>query len=196
MRQACELDPRFNYLRYEENRGGAEMNEIGMKLAIGRGEFWSRLGSDDHWDYDKLYQDYRFFTDHPEAGACYGRFRVVRHGFQDELCNPPHPSKSITQGLSQGAFFPGWANIAVRTSILKKVLDAHGRFSPVGVRNMEDLPSNFLISRFTDFYFRDGGLGYWRDASADNKRRAASSKPDVMAKDRQIILQFIKAGGK
>src|SRR6185503_8703747 len=62
MRQWQERDPRFFYCRYQENKGGVAMNEIGMDLAAEFGEYWVRLGSDDYWLPHKLELDMKAFA--------------------------------------------------------------------------------------------------------------------------------------
>ncbi len=99
-------DPRFRYVRFDENRGGVVMNEIGMRAACELGEYWSRLGSDDWFEPHKLMVDY-VTLGRNELPACFGPFRCDRGNFLESIrCGqridapPPSPSRfAVTRVL-------------------------------------------------------------------------------------------------
>lgn len=149
-----QQDPRFFYARYEENRGGVAMNEIGMNVAIEFGEYWMRLGSDDFFRPHKLALDVLAFEN--GADAVYGPYCDL-HGnaangrLGDELRNPPHDARGAL--LSRG-FAASWANIAVRCKALEAVRDRHGNFCEPDIRNMEDWLVNSRISYLYEWTWR------------------------------------------
>lgn len=155
MGEVQESDPRIFYCRYEENRGGVAMNEIGMALSCEFGEFWVRLGSDDYFKPHKLELDVAAFKAMPECGAAWGPYRDL-HGTQErDLRGIPQNANADARGslLSHG-FAASWANIAVRTSVLRQVRDRHGRFCEPTIRNMEDYLVNVRIAYLTEFVWR------------------------------------------
>lgn len=156
MRALQDGDPRVFYCRYEDNRGGVAMNEIGSNLACEFGEFWVRLGSDDYFKPHKLELDVAAFRNAPNAGACWGPYRDL-HGDHDErdLRGIPQNLGSDARGalLSHG-FAASWANIAVRTSVLRQVRDRYGEFCDKRIRNMEDWLVNARIAYLTEFVWR------------------------------------------
>lgn len=145
-------DKRIEYTRYEENRGGVAMNELGMSRAIDEGDIWVRLGSDDWFLPLKLELDVRALQ---ENESCYGPYQNYPESFWGELNVPANPRAA----LLRGEFAVSWANIAMRTSVLKKVRDRHGTFCDPRLRNMEDYLFNVRAARFTGFA--------WRAASTD-----------------------------
>jgi len=165
-----EKDPRIFYCRYEQNRGGVAMNEIGTNLAIEFTEYWTRLGSDDYFDPSKLELDAWAFAQGAEA--VYGPYQVLRHGGRAETCNPPLRPSVTQAALFNGMFAASWANVAVRCAALERVRQVWGRFADPRLRNMEDFLVNARVGQMTDgFHFRgivDGSRAYVRsDADAD-----------------------------
>jgi len=150
MKRWTNKDPRFFYCRYEENRGGVAMNEIGMRMSVEFGEFWVRLGSDDYFKSHKLELDRLAFNF--GAAACYGPYRDL-HGTDSERELRGLPTDARGALLSDG-FAAGWANVAVRTSVLEKVLEVFGSFCDPAIRNMEDWPVNARIARIVEFAWR------------------------------------------
>ncbi len=152
MRTWQDKDPRIFYCRYPENRGGVAMNEIGMTLACEMTEWWSRLGSDDWFGPRKLELDALALREHE---AVYGPYHVSRDGQFAEVCNPPRPPAMSRKALLTQGFVASWANVAVRTSVLKRVRAAYGNFCDPALRNMEDFLVNARIAR-------EGANWIWR----------------------------------
>jgi len=153
------IDPRIRYRRFDDNRGGVAMNEIGMELAVAEGTYWVRLGSDDWFEPEKLALDriaLRF------ADACFGPYE--NEGNVAGAGNYPRPAR---QELLAGSFCASWANIAMKTSVLAKVKARFGNFVDPGLRNMEDWLFNVRAARFTEFV--------WRGLSVDGARVAAGA---------------------
>ena len=107
-------DSRFLYVRFDENRGGVAMNEIGMRVACETGDYWSRLGSDDWFEPHKLMVDY-VTLGRNEMQACFGPYRSTRE----------HRLDRILAGLRIDALptasrvAMGWANAAIRSEVVR-----------------------------------------------------------------------------
>jgi hypothetical protein len=171
-------DSRFLYVRFEENRGGVAMNEIGMRVACELGEYWSRLGSDDWFEPHKLMVDHVTLGQN-EQPACFGPFRCTREKLLDRILfrwrtgvlrtaggTDSVVDAAITSGLLQGPpsdarrallssqFAMSWVNVAVRTDVLRKVRDRFEGFCDRQSRNMEDFHSNARIASVSNIVWR------------------------------------------
>lgn len=159
MRRYQDRDPRIFYARYPDNRGGVVMNELGMGLACSMTEYWTRLGSDDWFGRDKLAYDAAALS---QFEAVYGSYVVVRDGKFAEACNPPREPAVNRQALLTSGFVASWANVAVRTSVLRAIRQRYRGFCDPRLRNMEDFLVNARIARETaGFVWRgrvDGAL--------------------------------------
>lgn len=193
MRGWQDRDPRVFYARYPDNRGGVAMNEIGMAMACSMTEWWSRLGSDDWWGPRKLERDAAALRDHD---ACYGPFTVVRDGRFCEVCNPEQDPEEIRAELLAGRFRVSWANVAARTSALRRVRERFGGFCDPRLRNCEDFLLNArLAATGTRFRFRsnEGDLdAIWTCASS-----GGASSPDharILAEDERLTRELIARG--
>lgn len=107
-------DPRFVYVRFEENRGGVVMNEIGMQVACELSEYWSRLGSDDWFEPHKLMVDY-VTLGRNELPACFGPYRCTAGSVRDRILS------SLSTGAlrTPGRVAMAWANTAIRSEVLR-----------------------------------------------------------------------------
>jgi hypothetical protein len=172
-------DSRFLYVRFEENRGGVTMNEIGMRVACEVGDFWSRLGSDDWFEPHKLMADH-VTLGRNETPACFGPFRCTRETLLDRILfrwrtgflrrskvmDMSVVDAAIRSGRLQGApadargmllsrqFAMSWVNVAVRTDVLRKVRDRFGGFCDRQSRNMEDFHCNARIASVSSIAWR------------------------------------------
>jgi glycosyltransferase involved in cell wall biosynthesis len=197
-----ERDPRIFYCRYEQNRGGVAMNELGMAMACEMTEFWSRLGSDDWWGPGKLESDFAGFGpfEGSSVDAVFGAFTVWRHGKPAEICAG---SWGASQGLSpserlrQGQFLASWANVAVRTSVLRKVRERWGNFCDPSLRNMEDFLVNARIARIAEWVWRPGDPSdaWWNclEAVGADPSASASANAEVTARDNAITQKLIES---
>ncbi len=191
MRQYQDRDPRIFYARYLENRGGVPMNEIGMAMACEATEFWSRLGSDDWWGPHKLEEDVKAFA--RGASAVFGPYTVMRDGRPSGTGNPKVAPEALHEGLLRGRFACSWANVAVRTEVLREVRARYGQFADPRLRNCEDFLVNARVARIAPWTWRDGEA---MDAVWTAAREGGASSPDhahILAKDealtRAIILE-------
>lgn len=147
-------DPRILYARHDR-RGAVAMNEIGMRFACDATEWWTRLGSDDYFEPDKLLNDALALK---YGQWCYGPYQVLRKHDErwqlDETCNLPEDGKFIVDQLLGGAFRVSWANIAARTSLLRLVRSRHKAFCDPRLQNMEDFLVNVRMARIAPPVFR------------------------------------------
>lgn len=174
MQEWQDKDPRIFYARFPKNAwgeqlGAVRMNEIGMGLACEWTEFWTRLGSDDYFEPHKLELDHRALQ---QVEVCFGPYRALRanDSFPEltthdarwtlgEYCNGfenEHESAIFELGMGQ-RFVASWANIAVRTSVLKRVRAVFGNFCDPRVYAMEDYLVNSRIARVVPH-----GMFRWR----------------------------------
>lgn len=146
-----QKDPRIFYCRYLEQRGGVCMNEIGMEIAAQTASWWTRLGSDDVFFPKKLERDAAALKQYL---AVYGPFQASRKGVLMEYGNRPDPSGVMLSIFKQGGFFASWANVAVRTEVLKQVKERFGNYCDLRLRNMEDGCVNGRIAKLTSWTWR------------------------------------------
>lgn len=151
-------DERIFYCRFPEHRGAVWVNEIGMDLACEWTEYWTRLGSDDWFEPQKLEYDAQALAQHP---ACFGPYRVLRHRDHrlawelEEVCNPPLvPDELRAAMLMQKKFLVSWANVAARTSVLRDIKKQYGNYCDPQLTNMEDFLVNTRIARHGSFVWR------------------------------------------
>lgn len=144
LRSWQERDPRIFYARYPTNRGGVAANEVGMRLACEWTEWWARLGSDDYFGKRKLEHDAATLVDHD---ACFGAYFARRGDTLAEVCNAPQTAATVASALRSQVFMASWANCAVRTSVLRKLVERWGHFCDPRIRNMEDFLVNTRIAR-------------------------------------------------
>lgn len=194
------LDPRIFSCRYAENRGGVAVNEIGMALACEFGEYWSRLGSDDWWGPGKLEADVAALA--AGAEATFGPFTVWRRGAAAEVCAGswgPSQGLSPSARLRAGQFLASWANVAVRTSVLRKVRERWGNFCDPSLRNMEDFCVNARVAHLAEWVWRPGDPidAWWNclEAVGAPETASASANAAVTARDEAITQKLIAAMG-
>jgi hypothetical protein len=230
-------DSRFRYVRFEENRGGVVMNEIGMRAACELGEYWSRLGSDDWFEPHKLMVDHVTLGQN-EVPACFGPFLCKRENLLDRirscwragarrasrraflsavdveargkrLHNPPSDARGM---LLSRRFGMSWANVAVRTEVLRRVRDRFGGFCDRQSRNMEDFHCNMRIASVSNIAWRGlkrdrrtvvigaqtwdeagGELEFLHDGTWRAAGDGASSDLDQCSADTRVTLAAIEA---
>ena len=188
-------DPRIFYCRYEKNVGGVAMNERGMAMACEFTEYWSRLGSDDWWGPEKLAEDVAALAHHE---AIFGPFSVFKHGRVDHTCAGswgPENGASPSERLRRGEFLASWANVAVRTSVLRKVREKHGNFCDPALRNMEDFLVNARIAHVADWTWRLGSpaSAFWNclEAVGASPDASASANAAMTTRDKIITDKLI-----
>lgn len=190
-------DPRIFYCRYEENRGGVAMNEIGMAMACEMTEFWSRLGSDDWWGPGKLEADAEALRT-VGVDAVFGPFSVWKHGKADHVCAgtwsnaPGTPSER----LRRGEFLASWANVAVRTSVLARVREHWGNFVDPRLRNQEDFLFNSRVAKLgIEWVWRPGDAtdAWWRclEGVGAPATASASADADTTGRDTELTRRLI-----
>ena len=188
-------DPRIFYCRYEKNVGGVAMNELGMAMACEFTEYWSRLGSDDWWGPEKLAEDVAALAHHE---AIFGPFSVFKHGRVDHTCAGswgPENGASPSERLRRGEFLASWANVAVKTSVLRKVREKHGNFCDPALRNMEDFLVNARIAHVADWTWRLGSpaSAFWNclEAVGASPDASASANAAMTTRDKIITDKLI-----
>src|SRR5260370_42484557 len=134
-----------------------------MNFACERAEWWTRFGSDDWFEPQKLGLDAAAFERWPDAAGVYGLYTVVRGGQRHETCNLPEPAglmkTKLLGGLGVPVFVGSWANCAVRTSVLKAIKAKYGQFCDPRLRNCEDFLLNARVVREGPFVWRGGVPG-------------------------------------
>jgi hypothetical protein len=205
MAEWVEKDPRILYIRCAENKGGVRANEIGMSCACDWTEYWSRLGSDDFFGPEKLGEDAEALKHHD---AIFGPFTVIKHGKPDHVCAGSWGSSPMTasERLKRGEFLASWANVAVKTSVLRGVREKWGNFCDPALHSMEDFCTNARIAYCTEWAWRPGrtdsahwncleGVGAAADASASaNAARTARDHAITMNIIRQMREQASERG--
>jgi hypothetical protein len=149
-----ELDPRVFYVQCLEHKGGVAVNEIACDIAINTCEFWSRLGSDDWFESNKLELDFKAFEEGHKA--VYGPFQAydqVSCQFQ-EKGNGPYPAEDQKHCFEIGGFIASWADFAVSTCILKRIKKKYGCQVNPDLMNMEDCLQNYRICKETPWIWR------------------------------------------
>lgn len=193
-----KVDPRIFYCRYNENRGGVAMNEIGMALACEFSEWWTRLGSDDWWGPGKLEADAAALAHH---AAVFGPFTVWKHGKADHHCAGswgPENGASPSERLRQGQFLASWANVAVRTETLRQVHGRWGNFCDPSLRNMEDMLFNYRVAKLgVEWVWRPGDPAdaFWNclENVGAAPTASASANAALTARDHAITMQIIRS---
>jgi glycosyltransferase involved in cell wall biosynthesis len=191
-----KLDPRIFYCRYASNRGGVAMNEIGMALACEWTEYWSRLGSDDWWGPGKLEADAAALAHHE---AVFGPFTVWKHGRADHVSAGswgPENGARPSERLRRGEFLASWANVAVRTDVLRRVRDRWGCFVHPSLRNMEDFLFNARVAKLgVEWVWRPGDPldAYWNclENVGAPATASASANAALTAQDEAVTRKLI-----
>ena len=136
-------DSRFLYVRFDENRGGVAMNEIGMRVACETGDYWSRLGSDDWFEPHKLMVDY-VTLGRNEMQACFGPYRSTReHGLDRILAG-----LRIAALPTASRVAIGWANAAIRSGFVRTLRRGLGRSDDSLLSPPVDARGTLLSGRF------------------------------------------------
>jgi len=133
-------NPNIHYIYIKEKSNPIMLNEFGCRIAMRRGEFWTRISSDDLFLSGKLQTDVDFLNKHQEFGACYGPFdkidlsrNFICPGMEAYDIDPKKMREIIRK-----RFIISWANFCVRTSVLCRMLDKFKHFSHPEQINMED----------------------------------------------------------
>ncbi len=166
-------DPRISYTAFPVNRGAVAMDEWGLVHAVANGDAWTHLGSDDWWESHKLEADAAALSS-ADTNAVYGPVAVVDGGARTDYPDA-HNGDPRSMILQQRTFACSWANIAVRSSVLAKVLDRHGSFCDARLRHVSDVVISSRIVRFANFKFRAGldSAGIWVQGGATRSKAAA-----------------------
>jgi hypothetical protein len=153
MDKAQELDPRVFYIQLLEHRGGVAVNEIACDVAVNTCEYWTRLGSDDWFESNKLELDAQALQNHD---AVMGTFQSYDQSSKryEEMGNTPFPLDKQKECFEAQGFLGGWADFAVKTSILKKIKDKHGCYVDPRLQNMEDCLQNYRICKISPWVWR------------------------------------------
>jgi glycosyltransferase involved in cell wall biosynthesis len=140
-------DPRIHYLYMNRKTNPVQINELGCRIAMKRGEFWTRLASDDKFLPSKIETDVEFLNHNQDFGGCYGPFQKIdihsRPFCEGSESVRIEPNEMLTKIKSE--FIISWANICVRTSVLGRMLKRFGHFSADNLTNMEDWVFNLKM---------------------------------------------------
>ncbi|GAF76448.1 unnamed protein product, partial [marine sediment metagenome] len=179
--EVCKDDDRVNYIYIDKKSKPTELHELGCRIAMKRGEFWTRLASDDKFANTKIENDVNFLTNHKEFGAGYGPFykmNEVGHVLHVAEESKPMSHSELLDKIKY-TFVMSWANIVVRTSVLEKILYKFGHFSHPSLRNMEDWVFNLMLLLTTTVgWSGDKPQGYYRLHSGQ-----AGADRDIVGKD-------------
>lgn len=136
-------DSRFLYVRFDENRGGVVMNEIGMRVACEIGDYWSRLGSDDWFEPHKLMVDY-VTLGRNELPACFGPYRWTREHVLERML----ASLRINVLPTASRVALGWANAAIRSGVVRTLRRGLGGSDDSLLSPPSDARGTLLSGRF------------------------------------------------
>ena len=90
---SAKIDPRIDFIRLEQNVGGAVARNVG--LAAASGDFVAFLDSDDTWLPTKIEEQLRALSKKPKAVAS---FTGIRHVFSDRIRDAfPPPEVSLAR---------------------------------------------------------------------------------------------------
>jgi len=183
-------DPRVRVLRFPTNRGGIAMNELGMGAAVERGEYWSRLGSDDWWFPEKLANDLKAFNG--GARAVFGPYDNVENGVAGRPGNGRRSWREVKDSLLGGRFCVSWANVAARTDVLCEVRERFGRFGDGRLRHMEDFIFNWRTALLgVAWTWRPGCDGVWNV----NRANGESYNTSVLDADTAAMAALVEEHG-
>lgn len=182
-------DSRIKYIYMNVKSNPTQLLELGCRIAMKRGEYWSRLSSDDLFLPEKLQNDIDFLYAHQEFGGCYGPFqkidihgRVIGDGQESPKLDPKEMLKYIRQ-----TFVISWANICVRTSVLGRMIRRFEHFSNDSLINMEDWVFNLKMLLVTKVsWVGDKPMAQYRIHSEQATNNAFILSPDLM-NSRKII---------
>ena len=154
MRTYQDKDPRVFYVQRLEHMGGVAVNEVACDIAVNTCEYWVRLGSDDWMAPNKLEADlYAFEVGHSAVFGPFQAYDQVTKQFQ-EIGNTPYPLHKQKECFEAEGFIAGWADFAVRTSILKKIKEKHGNYCDPNLINMEDCLQNYRVCKISPWVWR------------------------------------------
>ena len=188
-------DARIFYLQYPENRGACVLTNIGIDIAIERGEFFSIIGSDDAWKKDKLLQNVDYLKKHGDIGICFSKYQVMRknnEGTWDfaEICNDKLSHEHI-EGAIKRTYCVGIANIMMRTSTLKILKRKFGTdyCEANALKQMNDWILIYKLTKVGKFGWHDGCEAFWRDNVEEG---ASHTKVDWYNQDQNATLELIR----
>ena len=206
-----EFDPRIFYIRNLVHQGGVAANEVACDVAVNTCEFWTRLGSDDWFELNKLELDFKALQKHDAVMGTFQSFDQATKEYQ-EKGNFPFPLDKQKQCFENQGFIAGWADFAVRTTVLKKIKDKHGCYVDPRLANMEDCVFNYRVCKISPWVWRGEYKGefivnptsmdvmkeittnhhlvpptaYW-----NKDPNGSSANSPVYAKDRMLTTQII-----
>lgn len=206
-------DPRVFYDQMLFHSGGVAVNEIACDIAVNTCEYWVRLGSDDWFEPNKLELDFKAFE--AGHGALYGPFADFDPltGQSENIGNTPYPLDKQKECFEAGGFIAGWADFAVKTSVLKEIKKKHGSYVDTRLQNMEDCLQNYRICKVSPWVWRgvyDGELhinperGLMEEITLNKHKltptaywnkdpNGSSANHTIYAKDRALTTQLIRA---
>jgi SAM-dependent methyltransferase len=183
-------NPNIHYIYIKEKSNPIMLNEFGCRIAMRRGEFWTRISSDDLFLPDKLKTDIDFLNSHQEFGACYGPFDKI--DFERNFICPGMEAYDIDpkkmRGIIQKRFIISWANICVRTSVLCRMLDKFKHFSHPEQINMEDWVFNAKLLTIA----KVGWTGSKSMAQYRIHKDQGCCNPVVINRDTKLSEQLVK----
>ncbi len=148
-----EQDPRIFYIRCLEHRGGVAVNEIACDCAVNIAEYWTRLGSDDWFEKNKLELDFKALQNYDAVMGTFQAHDQVTKQFQ-EKGNFPYPLDKQVECFEREGFLASWADFAVKTKVLKKIKNKHGCYVDSRLMNMEDALFNARVAKISPWVWR------------------------------------------
>lgn len=153
MEKYQELDPRIFYIQFLEHKGGVAVNEIACDVAVNTCEYWTRLGSDDFFEINKLELDFEALQKHDAIMGTFQSYDQISQQFQ-EKGNTPFPLDKQKECFENQGFLGSWADFAVKTYILKQIKEKHGYYVDSRLINMEDCVLNYRICKISPWVWR------------------------------------------
>lgn len=193
--ELMKQDARIFYIRYPENRGACILTNVGIKIALERGEFFTIIGSDDVWGENKLQTNIAYLNQNQGIGVCYAPYQVLRKNNEEgwdgaEICNEQDFTHPFIADRLDRDFCVSIANMTVRKTALKLIKEKFGDNyceSPT-IRQMNDWILNWKLSKVATFGWHPGCEAYWRD----NTKAGASHVSMVLYnKDRDETIKYI-----
>lgn len=115
------------FLRHDENRGGAAARNTGMDAASG--EYLAFLDDDDEWEPTKVEKQVAAFRRAPDSvGVVYTGIRQVNDRGETNTVTTPDVAGDVTKQLLRRNFIGSFSAVMIATDVIDQVGDIDERF--------------------------------------------------------------------